>query len=319
MSGSRPVPAPVPVPFSFKLPFSFPFSPALAAIYGADVDSGEAGEGGEEDAEDAPGPTPIPPLLITISTTSSNTLSLNLSRINKLTADVLLRCVSAQLSAIFKRWGSGAGVRRSLGAWVAVVASHDLVVEFACEEVEEEGDQGVEVDVEADVEGEEEQAGEEETPQALLLASDARAVTCKTTALIPFLHLSFSFLACSASFSVRANSFASFSVRGWAGSLDGAADADGPDDEWDEAGDGDEEDEEDEEDPSDSCGKKHLPTFCGPNSQTSVFKPLNSSSLTVTSLLTPMNDPAGALRLYVDSPEQCGRVGVGVGRGGGET
>lgn len=273
----------------------------------------------DEDGEAADAPTPIPPLLITISTTSSNTLSLNRSRINKLTADVLLRCVSAQLSAIFKRWGSGAGVRRSLGASVAGAgaASHDLVVEFACEEVEveEAGTDAVEaeeVDVHVDVEGEEEEPeGEEETPQALL-ASEALAATCKTTALIPFLHLSFSFLACSASFSVRANSFASFSVRGWGAFLagpDGRADAeddeddedaDGPDDEWDEAGDGDEEWEEDaEEHGSDSCGKKHLPTFCGPNSQISVFKPLNSSSLTVTSLRSPRASPPHQLpRLF---------------------
>lgn len=43
---------------------------------------------------------------------------------------------------------------------------------------------------------------EEEEEYAARLASLARAVTCKTTALTPALHLSFSFLACSSSFSV---------------------------------------------------------------------------------------------------------------------
>lgn len=192
---------------------------------------------------------------------------------------------------------------------VAVAESPIVVVEFACEEVEVEEDQGVGVDVEEDAD-EEEPEGEEETPQALRLASEARAATCKTTALTPPLHLSFSFLACSASFSVRAASFASFSVRGWGAVLTAPDGAEAEDDEDDE--------DEDEEDPSDSCGKKHLPTFCGPNSQISVFKPLSSSSLTVTSLLTLVDAPKAAL---VDAPNAALLVdGYGTGGlGGGDT
>lgn len=63
---------------------------------------------------------------------------------------------------------------------------------------------------------------------------------------------------------------------------------DGEADDVDADADGEGEEEEEGADPSSATGKKHLPTFCGPSSQISVFNLFSSSSSIVTSLfMTP--------------------------------